>query len=78
MYISFLDVSKVPLISELNPLKTLKFLHNVDKYHRLQFLSNRDPVKSCSKPGRSMIYLQGDKKNIVNKKDSLLPKLTVK
>jgi len=56
----------------------LKFLLNVDKYHQLQFLSNRDPIKSHSKLGRPIVLIQGDKRDVLNRKQRILPRLRVR
>ena len=66
------------LISVFTPDTMLKFLHDVDKLQKLQFLSNRDPVKQGSKPGRQIVLFQGDKTKVVNKKDSILPIIEVR
>jgi hypothetical protein len=56
----------------------LRFQVNVGRYHQLQFLSNRDPVKSCSKIGRSIVLLQADKTGVVHKRGRILPRLRVR
>ena len=76
--ISILEPSDVKVISDYQPNKALQFVLNMDKYQRLQYLSNRDPVKPHSKSGRSIVFLSGNKEGAPNKRAHILPKLCVR